>query len=616
MRKQEIQSGLARTRAGLHLLFPDGDPQSFWRKLNEDEAYEPLLAEIRAEAGRLLPLAIPALEYSMFSLFERDGSRLGFERVYFERRRRLNTMALMSMLDPEKPEYRKALCDILWAICGEYSWCLPAHLKGSAETDGTLGFAVESPYWSRGQIKTSIDLFAAETGFALSEILRLTESWLPPLLCSRIAEEVTRRLFKPYLLQGPYHWETAEHNWAAVCAGSIGSAALLLLEDADPLADITEKVLESLSCYLKGFGDDGACLEGVGYWNYGFGFFAYYADLLKKRTLGKIDLMQDDKVNKIAQFQQKAYLQEDITANFSDAPRRVPVQIGFTHYLASLYPEVKAPPTKLRASYTDDHCSRWAPAFRELLWFDPRSAGEEWAPADHYLEDAQWLVSRHTSEGSRFGMAAKGGHNDEPHNHNDIGHFILTCDGQVFLCDLGSGEYTDAYFGDGRYAYACTGSQGHSVPIIDGCRQLAGGGSRAEQLAVSLGEDSDSFSFDFSSAYRLPQLIALSRRFTWHKKGFPVLELEDRFSFAETPGAIIERFVSQFQPVIGQSHVLLTGEGARKLVVRYDRKQLQPKVERHVYQDHFGKPATWHALDFSLQNPAPEQTIKLVFEFH
>lgn len=61
--------------------------------------------------------------------------------------------------------------------------------------------------------------------------------------------------------------------------------------------------------YLQGFGPDGACLEGLGYWNYGFGYFVYYADLLRKRTRGEMDWFRAEKVGRIALFQQKGFWQ-------------------------------------------------------------------------------------------------------------------------------------------------------------------------------------------------------------------------------------------------------------------------------------------------------------------
>ena len=107
---------------------------------------------------------------------------------------------------------------MIWSICDEYTWCLPAHLNA------------ESP----GGIKGTIDLFSAETGFTLSEIRMSPRDHLPSPLISRIEEEVEARLFTPFLSH-EHGWETATHNWSAVCAGSIGSAARRLWKEGNLL---------------------------------------------------------------------------------------------------------------------------------------------------------------------------------------------------------------------------------------------------------------------------------------------------------------------------------------------------------------------------------------------
>ncbi|QHW33984.1 hypothetical protein GZH47_26450 [Paenibacillus rhizovicinus] len=602
--------------SGAALLFPSEDQAQFWSRVSTSADYEAMVAEIKSEGLRLLGEPIPELRYSLFTLFETTGSRLAYERVYFEKRRRLNAMAFLTQLEPNDERYRTALHDVIWSICNEYTWCLPAHLRDSAETDGGQAFAIDSPEWSRRERRTAIDLFSAETGFALCEIACLAGSELPPLLRSRIVEEVVQRLFKPYLLQGPYFWETVDNNWASVCAGSIASAALLLLDETERLAEIVEKALGTMNHYLSGLGDDGACLEGVGYWNYGFGYFVYFADLLERRTKGAIDLFENDKVRQIAQFQQKAYLDGDTTVNFSDAVQHANVQIGLSHYLAGRYPETAPPPNALRAPFTEDHCSRWAHAFRNLLWFDPQMKGESWASGDYYLPNAQWLVSRTAPGAGRFGFAAKGGHNEEPHNHNDIGQFILTGDGEVFVCDLGSGEYTADYFGAGRYGYDCNGSQGHSVPVVDGKHQIAGRANAARDVTVSIGEKQDELMFDMADAYGLPQLESLQRRFVWRKSELPSLTLEDVYRFSSVPGAIVERIVSRIKPDLTLAGIVtLQSEEGRRLAIRYDAEQLRPSAENHTLADHFGRETDWHAIDFQVLAPRLEQRVQLTFQF-
>ncbi|GGF75906.1 heparinase [Paenibacillus albidus] len=580
--------------ADLRLYYPDGDQEGFWRKVRESPLYAEEVAEIRAEGERLRTQPVPELTYALFSIFGRTGSRLEYERVYFERRRMLNTYVFLALLEPAEAEPVERLQEILWAICNEYTWCLPAHLGESG-------------------IAGTIDLFSAETGFALSEIHCLLGERLPPLLRLRIRQEVGKRLFEPYLTGGPYFWETAEHNWSAVCAGSIGCAALLLASEPSQLADILLKVERSLGYYLKGFGEDGACLEGLGYWNYGFGYFVYYADLADKRSRGRISWFREEKVRNIAKFQQTCFLGGELVANFSDSQPVGQVYLGLSHYVAARFPEVEAPPVSLRAAYTEDHCSRWAPALRNLLWKDTKQAHTEWAMDSYYLPDAQWLLSRCRQGNSTFGFAAKGGHNDEPHNHNDLGQFIIAADGNAYVSDLGSGEYTAGYFGAMRYSYDCNGSQGHSVPIIDGQFQTAGPEAYAVVLEASAGKEKDVLQLDLTQAYRYSGLERFTRSFEWHKEGPVSLTLSDEFSFKEAPGKLVERIVTLCPAVPGEGMVVLKGPDGRDLQIIYDEGLLQPEISEHTFSDHYGAKKTWYGVDF--QARACAESVRYTFEF-
>ena len=51
--------------------------------------------------------------------------------------------------------------------------------------------------------------------------------------------------------------------------------------------------------YLSGFGDDGYCSEGAGYWNYGFGHYLYLAQIIYDYTDGMIDLFEADNPEKL-----------------------------------------------------------------------------------------------------------------------------------------------------------------------------------------------------------------------------------------------------------------------------------------------------------------------------
>ncbi|WP_141502551.1 heparinase II/III family protein [Paenibacillus luteus] len=576
-------------KRGLALFAPDSSIELLAARLHSSKVNRSLLDEMKAEADHFGQTPDPELTYDLFRLYGDTGERLAYEKVYFERRKRLNAFVIMALLEPQHSGYEKAAWNIVWSICNEFTWCLPAH-------------------YNEGAVRPDIDLFAAETAFALSEVKALLGERMPALLKAKITDEVERRIFLPFLEQGSYGWETADHNWSAVCAGSIGAAALHLMDDSISLSAILERVLGSLACYLSGFGEDGACAEGYLYWQYGFGYYVYFAELLKTATSGEIDLFAANKVKQIALFQQKCFTSGSMVINFSDSPASSGIFMGLSCCLHKEYEEVAVPDASLRASYAADHCGRWAPAIRNLLWTQEEwltSSGDKamWPSESYYLPDVQWLLSRDVKEdGALYSFAAKGGHNEEPHNHNDIGHFMVHADGQAYLADLGSGKYTAQYFGPERYTLWCNGSQGHSVPIIDGRYQQSGLSYRSEIIEATSGDDVDKLVVEFSSAYADTGLEQLERSFSWNKEALPRLELTDTFLFDmnvnhSSERAVAERFITLLTPMQDREGRILI-EGKRKLSLSYDPLVWTPVVTARSDIDHFGVERFWHTLDF------------------
>lgn len=589
------------------LLFHTIEEQDKWFKtIQEDNAYESIINEIKAEAKRLVNKPLEDVTYTLFKIFEETGSRIEYERVYFEKRRRLNTFAMMSLLEPKNPIYLKELHQIIWSICDEYTWCLPAHLKGSPEMSTDESYTMARQY--------TIDLFAAETSFALSEILQLTKDSLDPFLRKRIMQEIYERIFWPFLNQPRFHWETATHNWASVCAGSIGSAALHLINNDEELFMILERVLRSMECYLDGFNDDGTCLEGYGYWEYGFGFFVYFADLLKKKTGDEVDLLDDKKVHQIALFQQKSFLHKNIVVNFSDARATASIFLGLSHYLNDVFIDFEIPEKELRAHYTEDNGSRWAPVFRNLYWFNSEKIGASWSSSSYFLKDSQWFISRYQAENINYGFATKGGHNDEPHNHNDIGHFILQRNGEVFLKDLGSGLYNEAYFGPERYSFLGNGSHGHSVPMINHQQQKEGRFNQAKMYHESINDGQVDLKIDMTAAYSVHGLQKIMRAFMWKKTTKPTLTLEDTFMFSEHPTSIVERFITPNFPIVEVCEgIIIQGDG--RLSVKFNKDQLALEIMKLEFTNHFGDIEVVKALDFTVKNPVINCQIQFVFQF-
>ncbi|MEU2429121.1 heparinase II/III family protein [Streptomyces sp. NPDC007861] len=523
-----------------------------------------LWAELRAEAGRGADTTPPS--WSQFHRFEAEGDRVPYERVYFARRGRLNALAATARLDGGAAT-TEALADMIWSVCDEYTWAVPAHTYLLA---------------SNGRpTEQCVDLFAAETAHALAEIVTLLGDRLPASVADRARTEVRSRVLDPFFdSEQPWLWESSTNNWSAVCSASIGMAALALLDDLDELAEAMERCLGVLEVYLSGFDADGGCAEGIAYWVYGFGYFTYFAEALRERT--GLDLLRDTpKAAAIASFPQQIALGGGEYVMFSDTTRTPPVPTGLVSRLRERLGT--PPPAAARVpSFRADWCHRWAHLARTLAWTDPAALG---APADEgaaWLPDLAWLLDRRVIDGRQVVFAAKGGHNDEPHNHNDLGHFTVSVDGEELLADLGAGSYSHGYFGPDRYAgHLHPSALAHSVPVVDGLVQQPGRGAAATVVTAHVADDGAELSLDLSAAYEGRPVL---RSFIWRSDG--VLGIADTFGDAQH---VEEVFISRIEPRLGDSAVIWSGTHATA-VLTYDSASWQPLTERLDTVGHLGEP--------------------------
>ncbi|UOQ48423.1 heparinase II/III-family protein [Gracilibacillus caseinilyticus] len=533
-----------------------------------------VIEKLRADAAQLEQEKVTEIDFRTYREFMTNGEREAYEQQYFYRRKRVTTFGLMLYVCPHDMHYVSLLENEIWQICNEFTWCLPAHLDPDREEQSY------TMYLQTNHLAYTVDLFAAETAFMLAEMVTMYKERLDPFLIDKVAIEVDRRVFTPFKQQ-TFHWERAAHNWASVCGGSIGAAAIYLIADEEERNSILTRVNETMKYYLSGFQEDGGCTEGYLYWQYGFGFFCYYADLLKK--VEPVNLFHDPKVKQIALFQEKIFLSDNHIVNFSDAPPHAAPMIGFTHYLHQQFPEVHLPNKYLARTEIVDHCGRWAPAIRELQWYDDRLQGSDWPKQNYYLKESAIFLSR-KKEGS---FAVKAGHNEEPHNHNDVGQFILYGKNQVFLRDLGAGQYNKDYFNHNRYQFICNSAEGHSVPVIDGTCQQAGKEYRGHFVEVEQKYDIDRLLMDMSQAY--PADVRLLRELKWMHTDQPVLQVMDTFQFNQAPDSLVESFVVADLPYkCKEDMIVLMGEEVN-LEILYDRESWEPAIERKDFINHSGE---------------------------
>ena len=537
-------------------FYEKGTDPGFWKEVREKDCFQKYrdeLHELWKKHCEDKPML--TLTYRDFKLFWVTGNRTVYQDAYFSRRLAMDCSALLSLIYPEEPKYLDRLMDEIYAICDEYTWALPAHQRILEVNNNKM-----------------IDLFAAETAFALSEIYTLLEDRLEPLIKNRIKAEIDRRVAEPFLACEKYdsHWELGTTNWTAVCMGSIGCMLMLMHPEL-----VDEKLIErfdrSMNTFLSGFSSEGICYEGCGYWHYGFGFFVVFADMIKKFTNGKVDYFARPDVKIISTFIQKMFLSGTVCASFADGPRNRNYHLGLLHYLKSRYPNdvvVYSP----NMSYNYDECGRFCLQLRSVLWFDEdiyNNSANDAVSSEYHAEEAGWFVKRTKN----YGFAAKAGKNAEHHNHNDVGSFIFAKNGKQLLMDLGSGGYSRQYFEKGvRYTILECSSRGHSVPIINGNYQMQGHQFKSKNVIM----DNGVFEYDIAETYQnIPELRSLVRKFVCDDKK---VTLTDTYDYVGE-GNITERFVSLYVPEIDTENATVKVDEA---AIRYDPNVCTPVINSEV----------------------------------
>ena len=367
---------------------------------NYAEHYE---NEVRDISNQLRDEMMPELSRELFDEYEITGNRLRYEEGYFKRREFLSTFGLASVIWHKKEDIEK-LEYVIKGICSEECWALSAHVK-----------RLENPNW-----RMTIDLTASETGHTLAHLYMLLKDELSEETKECIRKEVFRRILTPFMsAKAPaYWWEDATNNWNAVCCGNIGSTAIYLLEDGPEKDAFLERIRYAIETYyLAGFGDDGVCEEGLGYWVYGFMNMVVFA--MDQRLYDPAyDMMALKKVEKIAHFQEMCYFSHGRTISFSDGSSNGEYPMGLTCCLANLYKDIRFPDPIYARSFSGDRCWNWNELYTGWYWTknyledvekkiveEPKPILEE---GTDFFKDAQWCIFRGRDNTA---LVAKGGNN-------------------------------------------------------------------------------------------------------------------------------------------------------------------------------------------------------------
>ncbi|RYG00168.1 MAG: heparinase, partial [Chitinophagaceae bacterium] len=404
-----------------------------------------------------------------------------------------------------KGRFTDAIIDGVWSICEESWWGVPAHLPRGKEYSGLMDVTV--PF---------VDLFAAETGTFLAWVDYFMGEKLDavsPQIRKRIYVETNKRLFEP-LMTKPHGWMTTNangrppNNWNPWICSNWLNTALLLEKDENKRSAMVEKVLKVLDEFVNPYPQDGGCDEGPGYWGAAAASLYDNISLLNLASNNAFKyIYEDEKIKNMGRFIYRAQIGEDYFLNFADADPQPAMAASMIYRFGKDISDRDM--MNFGAFYRKDEDNKtgrfhYFRNFFSLFLQDEFQKAEQRLPlpADVWLPDIQVMLAR-DKQGSvdGFFIAAKGGHNDESHNHNDIGNYVVYYNGLPLLIDVGRGTYTRKTFSDKRYDIWYNCSDYHNVPTINGFTQPPGSKFRATNLNYSNTKTASIISMDIASAY-------------------------------------------------------------------------------------------------------------------
>lgn len=425
--------------------------------------------------------------------FTKTGDRQRHGKPYGQRTAKLEELVWAEQNDGCKGRFVGKIAEFLRAFNAMKSWNIPAHDASLESWNGT-------PH---------IDLGSSRIALAFTQALVVCGDKLPADLVKVCRENVERRQFKPYFrtLAGEkikdHWWFHTGNNWNAVCNGNVVMSALLFYPyGSEERAKIVDAAVKAFPYFLAGFADDGYCTEGAGYWSYGFGHYLL-AGLALRDAPEKIDLFhQDPKVKLIARYGYEYKLDAGLSPQFADGAG-TPAKC-YLDMVSKIWPDLRLD-LGLRTEF----------------------------PA------AQVWICR----GRNFAVGFKGGHNDEFHNHNDLGSYDVLVNGRIVSGDVGGEVYTRRTFSKDRYVSKVLNSYAHPVPRFGGVLQGTGAEYKAKVLSTAFADDKDVVVLDLTAAYpKEANLASFIRTFTFTRGAEAAFEIKDEIKLSE-PTVVEDPFV-------------------------------------------------------------------------
>lgn len=584
-----------RPATALRSMVPDGDWSSTDRQLLDS-----FVTRASRESATTDRPATPWPQplFSQYTAYPLVGERLSYETAVGDRLARLSRAVVLAaaaedgvrLAAPHDPLAEVA--DGLWLLAEQSTWCWAAH-DDAFHRFGTVTPSLDEPFLDlgAGEVASAVGWTVALLGDALDDRY--------PGLTDRLRTEAEQRVFGPFLDRDDWHWlgldvDDADepavlHNWNPwILGNTIAAAAVLCTPDRAEL--VIDRAVDGLDRYLAGLPRDGAVDEGWEYWWNGAARALEAVETLDRLAGGHLALGGLDLLPELLRFPLRMQLSADWYVNVADArprgDRTLPFDLLHRWGRRLELPDV--------VEYATAHRDPDAPVAgdraglgrlvrvcldREWAVADARSAALPLPPSVDLPSIGLSLAREHEGRSDGLAVSLKGGHNDENHNHDDLGSVIVALDGVPAIVDPGRPTYDARTFGPDRYDIWCMRSDWHSVPAPRGLLQQHGSAFAARDRRGGDDGERASWSMDLASAYGLAAHEHWRRTATLDRTASRVV-IEDDWTLDDASGTVVTLMLWGAVTEVDDATLRLHRpvDGVRDLVLGHDAAEVVIEV--------------------------------------
>lgn len=503
--------------------YPDYTDRAQWDEITGDRK-----AAIVAEGEKYLDYEWKNIPLTAYLAYERTGDRNIMQNPYESNRRAINAL-MMAELAEGGGRFIDQLANGVWMSCHQPSWVLSAHLPR------------QSSHRSLPDIREQIiDLASAGYGATIALSYRFFKekfAELDPSINYSIETAIRKQILDPFLEKSvrKANWWMADdwkpgltvNNWNPWCNSNVLLCVLLMETDMERFNEAVELSLHSTDRFMNYVKADGACEEGPAYWDAAAGKLYDYLEILFQSSDRKFSIMDNPQVRAMGEYIVNSYIDNGWVMNFADASARLKLEPtliyrygkatgsrmmqDFAYSLCAdrqrgkfTVPKPVASNDSFRSLESLFSCREMAAGIDSLnsLADSPHAFYNVLKGLTRGIPSCTWYPETEIAcfrNEKGWSLGAKGGSNNESHNHNDAGTFILYVDGFPVFVDAGVGTYTKQTFGPDRYSIWSMQSDWHNLPSINGTSQIYGEEFRASDVVYD--EKERMFSADISTAY-------------------------------------------------------------------------------------------------------------------